>query len=85
MAHLSTGSVAELLGVATHRIEYLLRDRQIRPGKGPTGAFLWAYDDVKKLASLLGTPSPSEHEFRKALARVDTGGGSLPVRPEVSV
>ena len=50
----STGQVAEELGVPTHRLEYLLRDRQIRPEKGPTGAFAWSESDFRMAGRLLG-------------------------------
>ena len=69
MDELSTGSVAELLRVRTHRIDYPLRDRRIRPAKGPTGAFLWQYPDVIELAQLLDLRPPSEIEFREAVDR----------------
>lgn len=50
----STGQVVELLGVPTHRIEYLLRDRKLRPAKGPTGAFHWTESEVRAAAGMLG-------------------------------
>ncbi len=53
MLLLSTGSVAELLNVQTHRFAYLTQDRKVRPSKGPTGAFLWSLDDVARAAELL--------------------------------
>ena len=66
---LSTGSVAELLHVPTHRIDYPLRDRRIRPAKGPTGAFFWEYPDVIEVAQLLDLRPPSQLEFREAVHR----------------
>lgn len=54
MAQYSTGMVAEVLGVPTHRIDYLVRDRKIRPTKGPTGAFHWSAKDVLQAAEMLG-------------------------------
>ena len=56
MSPYSTGMVVELLDVPTHRIEYLIRDRKIRPAKGPTGAFNWTRDEVLRAASMLGVP-----------------------------
>jgi hypothetical protein len=54
----STGQVVDLLGVPTHRIEYLLRDRKIRPAKGPTGAFNWTSAEVLQAAAALGVLTP---------------------------
>ena len=65
MDHLSSGQVAEVLGVPPHRLDYLTRDRQVRPSKGPTGAFAWTYHNVVKVAELLELPSPSRQEFRE--------------------
>jgi len=59
----STGQVADLLGVKTHRLEYLLRDRQVRPRKGPTGAFYWIPEDIRYAAKLLGVSRPSKEEL----------------------
>jgi hypothetical protein len=64
----STGQVVALLGVPTHRIEYLLRDRKIRPAKGPTGAFTWTPEEVIRAASALGVLTP-ELEARLAASR----------------
>jgi hypothetical protein len=44
----STGGVIDLLGVAPHRVDYLIRDRKIRLRKGPTGAFVWTRNDVER-------------------------------------
>lgn len=65
MDFLSTGAVAELLTVETHRLGYLTRDRQIRPFKGPTGAFLWSYEEVCRAAELSGIGIPTAQEFRE--------------------
>jgi len=66
MTFLSTGQVADLLQVNLHRIEYLTRDRQIRPTKGPTGIFLWTFRDVCIAAKLLKITTPSEETFVEA-------------------
>lgn len=66
MKYLSTGIVADLLAVPTHRLEYLTRDRQIRPAKGPTGAFLWTYQEVVQASKNLRVPLPSEKDFYNA-------------------
>lgn len=58
MAQFSTGKVAEFLGVPTHRIDYLIRDRKIRPAKGPTGAFDWTPTHVRQAAEMLGVLTP---------------------------
>ena len=63
MDHLSSGRVAELLAVPTHRLEYLTRDRQVRPIKGPTGAFAWTYQDVARAAKLLDVRPPTRAQF----------------------
>jgi hypothetical protein len=63
MAHLSTGQVADLLHVPVHRLAYLTRDRQLRPVKGPTGAFAWSFTDVQRAARLLGVGLPSQAAF----------------------
>ena len=65
--YLSSGRVAELLGVPTHRLDYLTRDRQVRPIKGPTGAFVWTYQNVTRAAKLLEL-SPSTREQFHAFA-----------------
>ena len=64
-AHNRAGQVAELLDAATHRLDYLTRDRQIRPLKGPTGAFARSHEDVVKAAKLLQLSPPTEEEFRE--------------------
>lgn len=58
MQFLSTGQVADLLGVPAHRVEYLTRDRKLRPAKGPTGAFHWTWNDIRAAAELLGVAEP---------------------------
>lgn len=63
MRYFSTGQAAELLGILAHRLEYLTRDRQLRPAKGPTGAFNWTYEDVVRAAHLLGIPAPPQAAF----------------------
>jgi len=63
MKTLSTGQVADLLGVNLHRLDYLTRDRQIRPQKGPTGIFMWTYENVTFAARLIQEKPPSEDEF----------------------
>lgn len=68
MKYLSTGAVADLLGVPTHKLDYLTRDRQIRPTKGPTGVFFWTYLEVSGAARLMGVPAPSEEDFLSAVA-----------------
>lgn len=65
MNYLSSGQVAQLLGVATHRLDYLTRDRQVRPRKGPTGAFVWRYQEVVKAAELLEVRPPTREGFRE--------------------
>ena len=64
MRFLSSGQVADLLHVPVHRLAYLTRDRQLRPAKGPTGAFAWSYDEVCRAARFFQFPVPSEDEFR---------------------
>ena len=58
MQLLSTGQVADLLGVYSHRVEYLTRDRKVRPAKGPTGAFYWTWEEVRLAAKFLGLAEP---------------------------
>ena len=65
MTRLSTGQVADLFRIQVHRLDYLTRDRQIRPEKGPTGAFAWSYQDVSRAARLLGLPAPTEAEYEE--------------------
>ncbi len=65
-AGLSTGLVAQFLGTTKHRLDYLTRDRQVRPLKGQTGAFVWSWADVTQAAALLGLPAPDENHFRQA-------------------
>ena len=69
MIFLSAGQVADLLQVNTHRLEYLTRDHQIRPLKGPTGAFLWIYQEVTLAAKLLRVPVPSQDDFDNEYSR----------------
>lgn len=78
MNHLSTGGVASLLAIHRHRLDYLTRDRQIRPAKGPTGAFIWTFADVIRAAELLGLPSPSPEAFARPTecAPTATDGGA---------
>lgn len=66
IAFLATGQLAELLGVPAHRLSYLTRDRQIRPRKGATGAFLWTFDEATRAARLLKVAPPSEAAFQEA-------------------
>lgn len=66
--HLSTGQVARLLRVAPHRLGYLTRDQQLRPTKGPTGAFLWTTADVTRAATLLGIDPDERRSEPAALA-----------------
>ena len=63
MMNLSSGQVASLFDIETHRLEYLTRDRKIRPRKGPTGAFAWSYEDVQRAAELLHLPALTEADF----------------------
>ncbi len=65
---LSTGLVADLLRVPVHRLAYLTRDRQIRPPKGPTGAFVWRFEDVRAAAKLLGGETPTAEDFETLAA-----------------
>ena len=69
---LSTGLVADLLRVPVHRLAYLTRDRQLRPPKGPTGAFVWRFEDVCTVARLLGVDVPTSGAF-EALATTRAG------------
>ena len=71
----STGQVAELVGVHLHRLDYLTRDRQIRPPKGPTGAFLWSAADIMAAAKRLGVDLPDEVSLRDT-RRVGTASRS---------
>lgn len=54
MIYRSTGQVAELFGIPLHRLDYLTRDRIIRPTKGPTGAFMWTPEEIRLAARRLG-------------------------------
>ena len=67
MTRLSTGQVADLFRIQVHRLDYLTRDRQIRPPKGPTGAFAWSYQNVKQAARLLGLAAPNEADFESVV------------------
>lgn len=60
---LSTGMVADLLGVPPYRLGYLLRERKIRPNKGPTGAFTWTHTNICEAADCLKLPLPSDQEI----------------------
>lgn len=80
MTFLSTGLVAALLGVTTHRLEYLVRDRQIRPAKGPTGTFMWMYQDVARVARLLKVKAPSEETFLSFIQACDSKKGGRKCR-----
>ena len=45
----STREVAELLGVTTDRLSKALWDGRVKqPQRGPSGAFLWTEDDVRR-------------------------------------
>ena len=68
MTSLSTGQVAELLKINSHRLEYLTRDRQVRPMKGFVGAFHWSFLDVCQAARLLKIEPPTEEAFQQAAA-----------------
>jgi len=74
MRFISSGQLADLLRVPTHRLDYLTRDRQIRPAKSPTGSFMWSYDDVTRAATLLDVPLPSRENFDAVLC------GTAPAR-----
>ena len=54
----SSGQVSDDLDVPPHRLDYLTRDRQVRPAKGPTGAFEWTLEDIKLAARLLDVDVP---------------------------
>lgn len=62
-SQVSTGPLADLLGVRPHRLAYLTRDRLIRPPKSPTGSFLWDHHHACRAAELLGVPAPSLEDF----------------------
>lgn len=72
MNRISTGQLADLLDVHTHRIAYLTRDRLIRPPKSPTGSFLWNLSLARRAAEQLGVPAPSQEDF-EATAQAVTG------------
>jgi hypothetical protein len=63
---LPSGLVADLLGIPVHRLGYLTRDRQLRPRKGHTGAFMWSWKDVLRASQLLKVAEPDERAFREA-------------------
>lgn len=72
MLRISTGQLADLLDVPTHRISYLTRDRVIRPPKSPTGTFLWDLSLACRAAELLDVAEPSVARF-EALASSSVG------------
>lgn len=53
MARGSTGQIAEVLGIPSHCIGHLVRDRKISPAKGPAGAIQWTRGGVFRTASPL--------------------------------
>ncbi len=70
MLILSTGRLAGLLRVPVHVVSYLTRDGQIRPVKGPTGAFVWTLQDALRVARLLQVAPPTEEAFKAAAEAV---------------
>ena len=78
MKSFSSGQVADELGVSPHRLQYLLRDRHVRPAKGPTGAFEWTLDDIKRAARLLDVEVPHTLTDRDAGAASKTAGQQMP-------
>ena len=63
MRFLSSGQVADLLGVPAHRLEYFTRDQPGPAVQGATGAFLWSYSEVVQVARLIGVPGPNQADF----------------------